>query len=147
MKNVLLILSVITFLGCKEQAPKNLSASVIIDKAINRAGGAVLDTAAVSFTFRNTYYKASRDSGMFSLERCSDAACKDTLDQLTNSDFKRFIDEKQVKVPDSLIASFSGSVNSVHYFAALPYGLNAEAVQAKKVGDAVIAELLIMRLK
>ena len=138
MKKSLIILCFITFFGCKEQPPKDLAASTIIHKAISRAGGSVIDTATISFDFRDTFYKASRDSGLFSLERCSDAACKDTLDQLTNSDFKRFINQKQVKVPDSLIASLSGAVNSVHYFAVLPYGLDAEAVQSKKVGEAVI---------
>ena len=135
MKPIFLILLIISISACKEQKPaEDLSASVIIDNAIEKAGGKILDTATVSFRFRDRFYRARRDNGLYELERCTDAACKDTLDQLTNSDFKRFINEKQVKLADSLVAGLSGSVNSVHYFSVLPYGLDAEAVQAKKIG-------------
>jgi len=135
MKRFSLILLIISIYACKEQRPaKDLSAAVIIDKAIEKAGGSILDTATVSFQFRDKFYRAKRDNGLYELERCTDAACKDTLDQLTNSDFKRYINERQIKLADSLVAGLSGSVNSVHYFSVLPYGLDAEAVQAKKIG-------------
>ncbi len=139
MKYILLTLLILSFVACKEQkATKDLSSQRIINQAIDVAGSKILDTASLSFKFRDKFYRAKRDNGLYELERCSDAACKDTLDQLTNSDFKRYINGKHVKLADSLIAGLSGGVNSVHYFAVLPYGLDAEAVKAEKTGTATI---------
>ncbi len=141
MKRILVILLIISICSCKEnndKKPEDFTASEIVDKAIEYAGGNILDTASISFQFRDKFYRAKRDNGLYELERCTDGACKDTLDQLTNSDFKRYINEQQVKLPDSLVAGLSGSVNSVHYFAVLPYGLDAEAVNAEKIGTATI---------
>lgn len=133
----LLIACTLLLFSCKEK-PQNLDADSIIKQAINRVGGATIDTATITFKFRDSYYRARRDNGLYRLERSTDAAFKDTVDLLSNSDFKRFINEKEVMVADTLITSLSGSVNSVHYFSVLPYGLDAEAVNAKKTGEATI---------
>ncbi|MGB1451882.1 MAG: DUF6503 family protein, partial [Marinirhabdus sp.] len=47
---------------------------------------------------------------------------------------KRFLNGAAVAVADSLVAQISDGVNSVHYFAQLPYGLNAPAVQKEYIG-------------
>ncbi|RXG22247.1 hypothetical protein DSM02_1846 [Leeuwenhoekiella polynyae] len=134
---ILYILSALFIFSCKEES-KKLDADTIIQKAISQVGGKTIDTSTITFKFRDKYYRAKRNNGLYRLERSTNAAFKDTLDQLTNSDFKRFINEKEVPVADSLISSLSGSVNSVHYFSVLPYGLDAEAVNAKKVGETTI---------
>ncbi|MEH6656365.1 DUF6503 family protein [Leeuwenhoekiella marinoflava] len=134
---IFLIFIALLMFSCKEK-PQNLDVNTIIENAITRVGGATINTSTITFHFRDKYYRANRDNGLYRLERSSDAAFKDTLDQLTNSDFKRFINEKEVAVADSLITSLSGGVNSVHYFSVLPYGLDSEAVNAKKIGEATI---------
>ncbi|WP_028375475.1 DUF6503 family protein [Leeuwenhoekiella sp. MAR_2009_132] len=138
MKKILpLTFLLICLTACKKEI-KNLDSKAIIAQTIARAGGSTIDTSTITFTFRDKFYKASRNYGNFSLERCSDEACKDTLDQLTNSDFKRFVKGKTINLEDSLISNLAGGVNSVHYFSVLPYGLNAEAVKSKKIGEATI---------
>ncbi|MAO44504.1 MULTISPECIES: DUF6503 family protein [Leeuwenhoekiella] len=134
----LVLLFILTLLTACNETSKELDAEAIVAHAIEAAGGKTIDTALISFKFRDKFYSADRNNGRFKLERCTDPGCKDTLDQLSNSDFKRFINETEVVVPDSLITSLSGGVNSVHYFSVLPYGLDAEAVHAEKVGQASI---------
>ncbi|MFI8378275.1 DUF6503 family protein [Leeuwenhoekiella sp. NPDC079379] len=138
MKKILLLTFLLVCLtGCKKET-KNLDSKTIIAQAIERAGGSTIDTSTIAFNFRDKFYRANRNYGNYSLERCSDAACKDTLDQLTNSDFNRIVNGRSVEVVDSLISNLAGGVNSVHYFSVLPYGLNAEAVKSKKIGEATI---------
>ena len=133
----LLIFTLVSLMSCKQES-KVLNADAIIAKAIEHTGGKVIDTSTISFRFRSKFYRASRNKGSYSLERCTDAACKDTLDQLTNSDFRRFINSEEVDVADSLISGLASGVNSVHYFSVLPYGLDSKAVKAKKVGEATV---------
>ena len=45
--------------------------------------------------------------------------------------FNRFIDQELITIPDSMALKYSESVNSVHYFSVLPYGLNDSAVKKK----------------
>jgi len=137
MRTLLLGAIALFIVSCGETA-EDLNAESIIAKAIETSGGATIDTSLIAFQFRDKFYRADRNNGRFKLERCTDAACKDTLDQLTNADFKRFVDQQEVTLSDSLVASLSGGVNSVHYFSVLPYGLDAKAVKPKLVGEATI---------
>ena len=54
---------------------------------------------------------------------------------LTNDGFTREIDGREVDVPDSMAIKYSNSINSVIYFALLPYGLNDPAVNKRYLGD------------
>lgn len=122
-------------MACKQKEEVNL-ADVVINKAIAQAGGKVLDNATIAFDFRENHYKARRENGIFALTRCSNGNCNDTVDVLTNSDFERRINNKPVKLADSMIDKYSNSVNSVHYFSVLPYGLDNPAVK-KEILDTV----------
>jgi uncharacterized protein YajQ (UPF0234 family) len=139
MKHIMKIFGVLMLIlltiSCKQKEEINV-AEMVINKAITHAGGKVLDNATIAFDFRKKHYKAKRENGNFALTRCSDATCNDTLDVLTNSGFERRINNKRVKLPDSLINKYSNSVNSVHYFSVLPYGLDSPAVK-KEVLDTV----------
>ena len=46
-----------------------------------------------------------------------------------------------------MVVKYTGSINSVHYFAHLPYGLNDKAVNKKMVGDAEINGMPYYQLK
>lgn len=131
MRVLVLLGLTLIFLSCQEQP----TADEIINKAIETAGGDVLNKADISFKFRDYYYKAHRDGGKYSLERCTDENCEQVHDILTNDGFKRLEEGAQVNLPDSLKNRYSSSVNSVHYFAALPYGLNSAAVTKTLVGE------------
>jgi hypothetical protein len=59
----------------------------------------------------------------------------DTItDFLDNTSYKRLIGNDYVKVSDSMIKLYSASVNSVHYFSVLPFGLNDTAVNKTLLG-------------
>jgi hypothetical protein len=61
---------------------------------------------------------------------------KDSVfDLLTNNSFERFINNRNVRLVDSMIPKYSASVNSVHYFSVLPFGLNDKAVNKELLGE------------
>ena len=134
MRFVVLFFFGLTFLSCAKNA--QLTGDQIMQKAIEAQGGKVLDQATISFDFRKEHFTATRNNGKFSLEKCSDLKCQDTVDVLTNAAFKRTIQGEPVRLPDSLQAGYGSSVNSVHYFAVLPYGLDNASV-IKKLVDTV----------
>ena len=116
-------------------------ASEIIDKAIEAHGGDAFDAAEMSFKFRDFDYRSLQNGGEFTLDRIShnDAIGKIT-DRVTNAGYTQVLnDEFEIDIVDSMKVKFTNSVNSVHYFARLPYGLKAEAVQSKMLGVDSIA--------
>jgi len=106
---------------------KELTAQEIIDKAMLVAGTDKLVNASISFNFRDINYKATRKNGIFQLNRSFDSI----TDVLSNQGFQRFVNENPIQLSDSLATVYSNSVNAVHYFSVLPYGLNAAAVLKK----------------
>jgi hypothetical protein len=75
---------------------------------------------------------------MFELSRVFTKNNDTINDILSNSGFKRIKNSKPLKIQDSMAIKFSESVNSVHYFSILPYGLNDKAVQKKLLGETKI---------
>lgn len=129
MKYLYLILFGLMLFNCtEERKPISLSANEIVAKSIEKAGGKIFDNSVIRFNFRDKYYVARRDNGQFSLIRMFKVGNDSVFDLLTNNNFDRFVNNSRVILEDSLKAKFSASVNSVHYFSVLPYGLNAEAV-------------------
>src|SRR5690606_975588 len=49
--------------------------------------------------------------------------------------FERFVNDSLVPLKDSIANLYLNSVNSVHYFAYLPYGLNDPAVNKELLGE------------
>ena len=134
MKNVFLVLIILFFASCSEEK-KQLTADEIVNKAIKNAGGERYKNAEIDFVFRNKEYKSRREGGKFSLERkLTDSTGKKIHDVLNNKGFQRFVNDSLVEVKDSLKVVYGNSVNSVHYFVQLPYGLNAEAANKELIG-------------
>ncbi len=126
-------------ISCTENKPKELSAVEIVDRAIENAGGDKYENINLSFTFRDKEYRVHRKNGAYEYSRIQ----KDTLgriikNQLSNTNFSREIDDKIQDIPNSLADRYKESVNSVVYFALLPYGLNAAAVHKKKLQNTMI---------
>ncbi len=133
MRYYLLILLSLFLVSCN-QKEEELTAQEIVDKAIEKAGGQQYENAKIDFVFRGMEYKSLRQGGKFKLERIqTDSADLKIRDVLTNESFKRFIDDSLASLPDSLSTAYSNSVNSVHYFIQLPYGLNSSSVNKKLV--------------
>lgn len=138
MKKLTFFLFTILLLSCQNEK-KELTANQIIDKAIEAAGGEKYDSASIEFTFRNKKYSSKRNDGLFELTRTqTDTSGATIKDILYNDGFKRLVNEKEVQLPDSLMTKYAESVNSVHYFVQLPYGLNSPAVIKELKGEDVI---------
>lgn len=136
MKYLYLVLLGLVLYNCKEEKSIiELTADEIVTKSIEKAGGKLFENSVVRFDFRDKFYVARRYKGQFSLIRMFKDNNDSVFDLLTNNDFDRFINDSRVILEDSMKAKFSASVNSVHYFSVLPYGLNAEAVNRTLLGS------------
>ena len=126
MKRILSFLIILIVTVAKGQE----SAQEIVDKAIEVSGGELYDQAIISFKFRDKEYISRRNNGLYSLERIdrTTEADNEIIDVVTNQGLVRTLNNCMVNVPDSLVTRISDGVNSVHYFANLPYGLNDNAV-------------------
>jgi hypothetical protein len=128
---------VIIFSACKP-AEVPLTAQQIIDKTILFSGADKIVNSKITFKFRDKEYAAIRQNGIFKLLRNSQ---RDTIaieELLTNNGYERFVNQQQVEVVDSMVSKYSNSINSVHYFSVLPYGLNDVAVQKKLLEPSTI---------
>lgn len=113
----------------------------IINAAILAAGGNNFEDAEISFTFRNMDYRSHRKDGQFRLERIQTDTSENIIrDLVSNDGFQRFKNDTAFSVPDSMAFKYSESVNSVHYFAYLPFGLGDPAVRSRYLGKATIKE-------
>lgn len=121
-------------ISCKQET-KSLSAQQIIDKAIENAGGDLYKNTAIQFTFRDIQYTSHRKNGVYQLTRSFTDSLGEVKDVLTNSGFNRYRNSEIVSLADSIATLYSNSVNSVHYFVQLPFGLNDDAVQKELKGE------------
>jgi hypothetical protein len=147
----LVILS-LTLFSCKNESTSRndnlLSAEEIVNKAIEVSGGNAFSNSEIHFDFRDISYSAIRNNGLFRLERFFKNDLQDSIrDVLSNEGFKRYVNGNQIIVPDSLATLYAASVNSVHYFSVLPYGLNDEAVNKTLVGEEAIKDKLYYKIK
>jgi hypothetical protein len=119
------LMTLIVFLAAC-QAEK--SAQVIIDRSIQVSGGDLYQHSLIQFDFRDHQYQIDRNEGDYQMTRIGKDGEKVLKDQLTNNGFERRVSGERVTVPDSMVQKYSNSINSVCYFALLPYGLNDPAV-------------------
>ena len=103
---------------------KKLKAQEIIDKTIEVSGADLVKNSVITFDFRDRKYKAIRKNGQFYMDRILLVDSTAIRDIITNDGFQRLVNEKKAIVPDTMATRFANSVNSVHYFSVLPYGLN-----------------------
>ena len=127
----ILILAMISCSGDhrQDQPAEDSRAQEIIDLAISAAGGEVLDQVRVSFNFRDRHYVATRQEGKYHYERIfRDSMGLRVHDHLTNEGLWREVAGEKVVLSMKDSAAYANSVNSVIYFALLPYFLNDPAV-------------------
>jgi hypothetical protein len=137
MRFLHIIFVILLFASCKEEN-KELTVQQIIDKTIENAGGEKYDVAKIQFTFRDIKYSSHRNKGEFEFTRTITDSLGETLDVLTNNSFERFANGTKLTLADSTVSKYSNSLNSVHYFVQLPFGLNDPAVNKEMVGEAEI---------
>tara|TARA_R110002124_G_scaffold184823_3_gene352254 strand:- start:2127 stop:2867 length:741 start_codon:yes stop_codon:yes gene_type:complete len=145
MRNFLFLI-LIVFASCKQ---KNipLTAQEIIDKAIIASGSDKISNSKIEFNFRDKTYSANRNKGLFKLVRMFKEDSILIKDELSNNGFKRFKNDELSNIPDSMAIKYTGSVNSVHYFSVLPFGLNDKAVQKKLLKETKVKKQPYYKVK
>lgn len=134
MRKAIAFILVLLSIGCREKQPETLSAQAIVDRAIEAAGGDRYEGSRVRFMFRDRLYEYYRENGERVLMRITPTDTARIEDILRGGTFERKIDGQPVTLADSTQKAVSEAVNSVHYFAYLPYGLNDAAVRKEYLG-------------
>ncbi|MFO7885243.1 MAG: DUF6503 family protein [Desulfobacteraceae bacterium] len=138
MKHFIVFFAFAFLISCQDEK-NEITAEEIIDKTIENAGGANYRKATIDFEFRDNTYKSIRNGGEFQLERIIiDSTGSSYRDVVNNTGYQRFKNDSLITVPDSMATKYIASVNSVHYFAHLPFGLNDKAVNKELVGETEI---------
>jgi hypothetical protein len=139
MKQFVLIFVLLLFLNCKQDKHQALTANEIIDKSIMVSGGEKFDNSIIEFDFREKHFMATRNAGQFEfISTYKKEPRLKITDYLTNNGFERLVNNKKIILPDSMALRYGSSLNSVHYFSVLPYGLNDEAVNKELLGETSI---------
>jgi hypothetical protein len=133
MKSILPLLLVFC-MACKEAPKKEMTVQEIVDKSIAASGGLNYLDHNTSFVFRNKTYSSEHVDSKKVLKRIFFLDSVKIVDVKSNSDFQRFINDSLVHLPDSISNRYANSMNSVHYFARLPHGLNDPAVNKTLLG-------------
>lgn len=113
-------------------------ATKILQETIKAHGGQLYDQANYEFVFRDKKYRFKNDgnSYMYVVESTKDGTT--TYDVLDNGKFSRTINDKSIELSEKKIASATGAINSVIYFATLPHKLNDAAVNKSFVEETTI---------
>lgn len=128
-------------------AGKDGKAQAIIDQAIAAHGGEKFEDLQIAFDFRDRHYTATRQGGLFTYTRSFTDSTGQVEDRLDNEGFLRKVNGRPVTLPEERKKAFTMSVNSVIYFALLPYGLNDPAVHKQYLGEATIRQQPYHKIK
>lgn len=135
MKKLFAIVVLMLMFSCKEKAANIDFAQAIVDKSIAASGGDLYKTKNIDFAFRDRDYILNRENGQRILKRKFKKDSSIITDVTNGVDFQRFEDGVNLIVPDSMAVKYLNAINSVHYFAYLPFGLNDGAVNKEYIGD------------
>ncbi|MEB2784757.1 DUF6503 family protein [Algoriphagus persicinus] len=114
-------------------------AEKIVDKAIEAHGGDNYRTSKVEFDFRDIHYTIFKTPDRFEYIREFSNSTGNVLDVLNNAGFARTVNGVKIDtLSEEWIGKYSRSVNSVAYFAFLPYGLNDPSVFKTYMGETEI---------
>jgi len=125
---------ILSLISCSQEP----NAQKLIDKTIEVAGGEAYTGSLIEFDFRRAHYKGRKDSDGFKMSRLFYNDTAKVYDAMTEEVFVRTINGLNVQLEDSSINKFRNSINSVFYFALLPFGLNDAAVQKNYIDQVTI---------
>lgn len=128
-------LVVVSAVSCKQRT----EAEKIVDAAIEAHGGEIYKQVKIDFDFRNIHYTIFKSPTAYEYIREFTDSTGVVKDVLNNSGFTRTVNGAKINnLTEERIGAFSRSVNSVAYFAFLPYGLNDPAAVKTLVGETEI---------
>jgi len=148
MRRCIFLLGLLGMLSCKSEN-QSVAAQEIVDKAIATAGGELYKTSDVKFTFRDWEYVLLQDPKGRILKRIQplDSLGGVVTDMKQGNRFVRTIGGQTVELSDSLSNVYANSINSVFYFALLPYGLNDPAVNKEVIGEVTLKDHAYYKIK
>ncbi|HMB99734.1 MAG TPA: DUF6503 family protein [Flavobacteriaceae bacterium] len=132
--------------GCKADLKRSI-ANTIINQSIEVSGGDKFKNSTIEFDFRDRHYKAIRNKGIFQYEREFQDSLGTIKDVLSNSGYERFLNDQPFAPHDTMAVKYARSVNSVHYFSVLPFGLNDEAVNKTYLDSVTIKGRMYHKIK
>jgi hypothetical protein len=147
MRNSIIFSLSLMIAGCSAPEPspdspkaeEKTQAQLIVDQAIEAHGSPRVSGRVIEFDFRGRHYLSKRDGGRFQYERIwTDTLGDHYRDVLTNEGLYREVNGEKVSLSAKDSDAYANSVNSVLYFALLPYYLNDGAVNKKYEGEAVV---------
>ncbi|ASO08027.1 DUF6503 family protein [Arenibacter algicola] len=147
MKVVYLLTLVFLIVSCKEKAQTTLSAQEIVNKAISVSGGEQYSSNNIYYKFRDYQYASEWKDGDRILKRIRLTDSTKVVDVKASQGFKRFVNDSVVPLRDSIANLYANSVNSVHYFAHLPYGLNDPAVNKELLEEVTVKDKEYYKVK
>jgi hypothetical protein len=111
-------------------------AQKIVDAAIEAHGGKAFEKSKIEFDFRAIHYTISKSPTAFEYTREFTDSTGTVKDVLNNAGFVRTVNGVEIDtLTEERVGAFSRSVNSVAYFAFLPYGLNDPAAVKTYLGE------------
>lgn len=109
-----------------------------LSNAIKSHGGKKYTNAAVAFEFRKGQYTFKNDGGNYIYTSTKMKDGQKIEDVLTNNSFTRHIDGVKQDLTPKKALSYGNTLNSVIYFAQLPYKLDDPSVTQKEKGTTTI---------
>jgi hypothetical protein len=137
MKKLLFAFCLFPILGCRPKAEPP-AVQEIVDGSIKVSGGEQYKSSMISFDFRGHHYVMEPHESGRILKRIRFTDSVTVTDVKQGNEFQRLMNDSVVAVPDSMAIRYANSINSVHYFAYLPYGLNDPAVNKKLLGEVTV---------
>jgi hypothetical protein len=126
----------LALVGLNSACDQRSEAQKIIDSAIEAHGGKSFETSKIDFDFRNIHYIIFKSPTAYEYIREFTDSTGTVKDVLNNAGFVRTVNGAKIDtLPEERIGAFSRSVNSVAYFAFLPYGLNDPAAVKSYLGE------------
>jgi len=103
-------------------------AEQLINKTIKAHGGSLYDNASYTFIFRQKEYTFTNNGSDYRYEMKNETEADLIHDVLENDILTRIVNDKPIKLNEKQIKTYTGALNSVIYFATLPYKLNDATV-------------------
>ena len=110
----------------------------IINRSIEAHGGDQLQQSHLSFDFRKKHYEVDFDGGLFRYESVLNDSTGQIQDVLTNQGFTREVNGQVLNLSEEDNTKYKNSLNSVVYFALLPYFLTDPAANTQLLGTTTI---------
>ncbi|MEX2527520.1 MAG: DUF6503 family protein [Gemmatimonadota bacterium] len=143
MSRSCLLATVLFLAGCQPSGsepdgaprPEETRAREVIAEAIQAHGGDIFESGTFRFHFRGADFRVIREDGYFYQERVREVEGATITEAMTNSGTFRWVNGASVELGPDAERSLETAVNSVVYFAFLPYRLEDPAARPLHLGE------------